>query len=86
MLGYEFMCQPKYQKVLLTPIFDDPKSGYHLPVNFRLIEMAQEDGYSQMLEIRRGCSFDIAFYQLSKPHFRIEYHKEEGNDQGGLRR
>lgn len=28
----------------------------------------------------------MAFYQLRRSSFRIEYYKEEGNDQGGLRR
>lgn len=86
LLGHDFLCQPKYQRILLPPIFDKPERGYELPTSFRLIELNSNDEDTQMLEIRRGCSFELAFYQLRKTYFRIEYHKEEGNDQGGLRR
>lgn len=37
LLGLDILCIPKYQKILLPPIFDNPSTGYHLPVNFRTI-------------------------------------------------
>jgi hypothetical protein len=49
LLGLEFICTPKYQRILLPSIFEHPESGYHLPVNFRLIEFDEEDYNSQML-------------------------------------
>jgi hypothetical protein len=65
------LCIPKYQKVLLPPIFENPSSGYHIPVNFRMITLEDQDEPSQIIEIRRGCSFDLAFYQMRRPRFRI---------------
>lgn len=49
LLSLDLLCVPKYQRVLLPPIFEKPERGYHLPVTFRLIELNTGEEDSQML-------------------------------------
>lgn len=39
LLNLDFLCVPKYQRILLPPIFDKPERGYQMPTSFRLIEL-----------------------------------------------
>ena len=73
LLDLEIFCCTKFQKVILPPIFDNPESGYRLPLAFRITYIEDKKVGSQKLNITRECSFDIAYHQLKTSRFQIQY-------------
>lgn len=64
-------------------LIKNPRLAREISLRFK-IPTIDEDIDTQNIFVTRECSFDMAFYQVIGEAISVEFHEEEGSDQGGM--